>query len=86
MRQRQQQQEEQEERPQQNQQRTSIVSAPVSREGSNTNGTRSTPSQIRLTTAQRDAAKSAGVTEKVYAEQLQKLNEMKANGSYTGGN
>ena len=69
-----------EEPQQQTQQRTSIVSAPVSREApTSTSGTRS-PS--RLTVAQRDAAKTAGVTETEYAKQLQRLNEMKANGTY----
>jgi hypothetical protein len=63
------------------QQRTSIVSAPVSREGTVTNGTR-TASQIRLSPAQREAAKMAGISEKDYAIQMQKLAEMKANGTY----
>lgn len=59
------------------------VSAPVSRETTVNSGTQRA-SQIKLTAAQRDAAKIAGVTEKVYAENLQKLNEAKANGSYGG--
>ena len=65
----------------QQQQRTSIVSAPVSREAPSSNP-QIRNGQIRLTAAQREAAKNAGVTEKVYAEQLQRINEMKANGSY----
>lgn len=61
--------------------RTSILSAPVSREAP------STPNQprggtIRLTPDQREAAKIAGVSEAEYAKNLKKLNEMKANGSY----
>lgn len=64
------------------QQRTSIVSAPVSREVPNGGGQRPSSTKINLTPAQREAAKLAGVTEKVYAEQLQRLNEMKANGTY----
>ena len=67
--------------PVQQQQRTSIVSAPVSREVPNGGGQR-TASQVKLSVAQREAAKLAGITEKVYAEQLQKLNSMKADGTY----
>ena len=69
-------------------QRTSIVSAPVSREAPSTSTQSRNNGEIKLTVAQRDAAKIAGVTEKVYAEQLQKINKMKANGSYElkGGN
>ena len=54
-----------------------MVSAPVSREVPTSNQQRST-GQIRLTAAQREAAESAGVTEKVYAEQLQKLQTQQA--------
>lgn len=66
---------------QQPQQRTSILSAPVSRE---TPSTPTTPrgGKITLTQDQREAAKIAGVTEAEYAKQLQKLNAMKANGTY----
>lgn len=63
------------------QQRNSIVSAPVSREAPSTpNNDRGGP--IKLTTAQREAARIAGVSEKVYAENLQRITKMKANGSY----
>lgn len=65
----------------QTQQRTSIVSAPVSREGNAGNGTKNS-SQIRLSPAQREAAKMAGISEKDYALQMQKLADMKANGTY----
>lgn len=70
-----------EEEPQQKiHQRTSIVSAPVSREATTSiSGTKSAP---RLTVLQREAAKTAGITEVEYAKQLQRLNEMKANGTY----
>lgn len=72
--------------PRQSQQRTSIVSAPVSREAPSTATTSRNNGEIRLTVAQREAAKIAGVTEKVYAEQLQKLNKMEASGQYTRQN
>lgn len=61
------------------------VSAPVSREAPSGSGTGVRSGTIKLTAAQREAAKNSGVTEKVYAENLQKLQEMKANGMYTGG-
>lgn len=64
-------------------QRQAPVSAPVSREApSSPDGDRG--GVIKLTGAQRDAAKIAGVTEKVYAENLAKINKMKANGTYGG--
>jgi hypothetical protein len=58
------------------------VSAPVSREAPSTPNNDRSSSQVKLTPAQREYAKIAGVSEKVYAEQLQKINKMKANGSY----
>lgn len=61
------------------QQRNSIVSAPVSREVPN-GKVNQRSSKIDLTVAQREAAKSAGITEAEYAKQLQRMNEMKANG------
>jgi len=62
-------------------QRTSIVSAPVSREAPSTpNSTRN--GDVKLTLAQREAAKIAGISEVEYTKQLQKINKMKANGSY----
>lgn len=64
------------------QKRSPQVSAPVSRESTSNSGTQS--NKINLSAAQREAAKVAGVTEKVYAENLKKMNEMKANGSYGG--
>lgn len=63
--------------------RRSIVSAPVTREAPSSGGARSV-SQVRLTAAQRESAKLAGITEAEYAKQLLKLNEAKANGSYGG--
>ncbi len=56
------------------------VSAPVSRETTTNSG----GGVIRLSAAQREAARVAGVSEKVYAENLVKINQMKANGSYGG--
>ena len=58
-----------------------LVSAPVSREAPA--GSRPTrPSQVRLTKAQTEAARMAGVTESEYAKQLIKLGEFKADGHY----
>lgn len=68
-------------REQPQQQRGPLVSAPVSREAPSSDGV-TRPGLIRLTAAQREAAKMAGITEKQYAEQLSKLTEMRANGSY----
>ncbi len=65
-------------------QRTSIVSAPVSREAPSTPNNDRNTNVIKLTPSQREAAKIAGVTEKVYAEQLQRINKAKANGTYGG--
>lgn len=63
-------------------QRTSIVSAPVSREAPSTPSNDRNSGQVKLTLAQREAARIAGISEKVYAENLVKINKMKANGSY----
>lgn len=70
--------------PPQQQQRTSIVSAPVSREVPSGSGVRKN-GKITLTEAQRESAKIAGVTEVEYAKQLEKINTMKANGTYGDG-
>ncbi len=61
--------------------RRSAVSAPPSREPP-TQGLRST--QIKLTPAQKEAARIAGVEEKEYAKQLMRLRDEKANGNYGG--
>lgn len=61
--------------------RAPIVSAPVSREPPSTT-TSNRGGVIRLTAAQREMAKVAGVTETEYAKQLQKLNSMKDQGMY----
>ena len=63
--------------------RKSVVSAPVSRDVPSSSGSRSSGS-IRLTAAQREAAKMAGISEAEYAKQLVNLNSAKANGSYGG--
>lgn len=64
--------------------RSSMVSAPVSREApSSANGDR--PGQIRLSLAQKEAAKIAGITEAEYAKQIIELKKQKANGLYGGG-
>jgi len=69
------------EAPAQQQQRTSIVSAPVSREVPTSTPNRQN-GKITLTAAQVEAAKMAGITPAEYAKQLQKLTEMKSNGTY----
>jgi hypothetical protein len=59
------------------------VSAPVSREAPSTpDGDRG--GVVRLSPAQREAARIAGVSEKDYAIQLAKIQKQKANGSYGG--
>ena len=63
-------------------QRNSIVSAPVSREAPSTPNNDRTSSSVKLSAAQREAARIAGISEKVYAENLSKINKMKANGTY----
>lgn len=68
--------EEEEEEP-----RSAMVSAPVSREVPQNNGSRSSGT-IRLTAAQREAAKMAGITETEYAKQLVKFQQEKDNGNY----
>lgn len=73
--------EEVEDQPQRTQQRTSIVSAPVSREAPSTPD-KKRGGAIKLSPDQREAAKLAGISETEYGKQLQKINEMKANGSY----
>jgi len=76
-------QQEQQPAPQQ-QQRGTIVSAPPSREVPSGSGTK--PSgKIKLTPEQIEAARMAGIPLEEYAKQLIKLNELKANGQYTGG-
>ena len=65
------------------QQRTSLVSAPVSREAPTGSSTR-TASQVRLTANQREAAKLSGITEAEYAKQLVKLEQMTRDGTYGG--
>lgn len=66
---------------QETQRKTSIVSAPVSREVPSASGAR-TSGKITLTAEQREAARLSGITEAEYARQLAKLNQMKANGEY----
>lgn len=62
--------------------RAPIVSAPVSREGS-AGSSRSQPSKtVRLTAAQAEAAKMAGISNAEYAKQLDAMNQLKANGHY----
>ena len=62
--------------------RRSAVSAPPSREPPASQGLRN--SQIKLSPAQKEAAKIAGIEEKEYAKQLMRLRDEKANGNYGG--
>lgn len=55
-----------------------IVSAPVSRDGAG--GPNNSASGIRLTAAQKEAAKLSGITEAEYAKQLVKYNKAKEDG------
>lgn len=63
--------------------KSSFVSAPVSRQAPNSSGSR-TPSQVRLTKDQREAAAMAGISETEYAKQLVTLQKMKNDGLYGG--
>lgn len=61
--------------------RSAPVSAPVSREAPATSGGKvNSTSQVRLTAAQREAAKLAGITEAEYAKNLIKMNQAKTDG------
>lgn len=72
-----------EESEQQPRTRSSMVSAPVSRDPpANSQGER--PGQVRLSVAQKEAAKIAGISEKEYAENVLKLRAEKLNGNYGG--
>lgn len=62
--------------------KTSILSAPVSREVPSTGSGQRQSGRVTLTRDQIEAAKIAGVSPAEYARQLVKLNEMKANGEY----
>ncbi len=63
------------------QRRSPPVSAPVSRESTDHSGKRQT-SQVRLTVAQQEAARAAGITDTEYAKQLQKYHKLKEEGYY----
>jgi len=81
MRQRPQQDDQDDDPPQRN--RSSMVSAPVSRDGpSSASGEK--PGQVRLSALQKEAAKIAGISEKEYAEQVLRLREEKKSGNYGG--
>ncbi len=60
--------------------RTTIVSAPVSREAPSSGSTSST--RVRLTREQSEVAKLAGITDAEYAKQLLRLQAEKKNGNY----
>ena len=62
--------------------RTSIVSAPVSREASSGGSSAQSPTRIRLTREQSEFAKMSGLTDAEYAKQLIKLQDMKKTGEY----
>lgn len=69
--------------------RSSLVSAPVSKE-TYANGSYDSygdrPGTVRLTVSQKEAARFSGLTEAEYALQVLRLREEKANGNYHGGN
>ncbi len=64
--------------------RSAIVSAPVSRQVPSGYGGYRPSGQVRLTPDQREAAKIAGIDERTYAEQLERLLIAKSNGDYLG--
>lgn len=71
------------EQPSRDAKRGSVVSAPVSREGTLGNRNRpSSPRDVNLTKAQREAARMTGVTETEYAKQLIKLGKLQEDGYY----
>ena len=59
-----------------------VVSAPVSREVPSGGGQRS-PSQVKLTKEEREAAAYSGISEAEYAKNKIRLEELKRNGYYT---
>lgn len=61
------------------QQRSSIMSAPVSREGG---GGRPSSTRIHLTKDEKEAAAMAGISEVEYARNKQRLAQMRADGTY----
>ena len=66
--------------------RAAIGSAPINRDsGGSGNGDGNTRTRVRLTKDQAEAARISGVSEKVNAENLLKLNEAKKNGLYQEG-
>lgn len=73
--------EEEQRRNDKNERRTSIMSAPVSRQTPAANGSRRT-TQIHLTREEREAADMAGISYAEYHKQKTKLNEYKADGLY----
>lgn len=70
------------ETPQEADQRSSMMSAPVSREVPAGNGQRPSATRVTLTKEERELAKTLDITEAEYAKQKQKLAEMRANGEY----
>ena len=59
------------------------MSAPVTRQAPGSSGN-SNSGRITLTLAQKEAAKTAGITEVEYAKGVQRLAQEKANGNYGG--
>lgn len=62
--------------------RGSVVSAPVSREAPGGNQSETNPNRVRLTAAQQEAARLAGITDAEYAKQFITLKKLKAEGHY----
>jgi hypothetical protein len=63
---------------------TPIVSAPVSRDAPSMSSGRPASTRVRLSPAQREAAKMAGVDEITYAKNLLKMEQLKKEGHYQG--
>lgn len=64
---------------------TPMVSAPVSRDVPSSSHRPTKPGEVKLSAAQKEAAKASGITETEYAKQVLRLQNEKMNGNYSGG-
>jgi hypothetical protein len=71
--------------PPRQQQRSAPASAPPTREAPSMTTGRAPSSPVRLTTEQKDLCRALGLTEAQYAEQLQKMERLKAAGAIQDG-
>jgi hypothetical protein len=71
--------------PPRQQQRSAPVSAPPTREAPSMTTGRAPSLPVRLTTEQKDLCRALGLTEAQYAEQLQKMERLKAAGAIQDG-